>query len=189
MPHIHDQPGQYDFTASALIFRTDFDEPKVVLHMHRRLNKYLQFGGHVELHEHPWAALAHELAEESGYDLSQLKLLQPDLPQIQHKKYRGAVTHPFPFTIGSYQFALTDHLHTDIAYAFITDQEPQSKPHDGESNDIKLFTRQELIDLPDPDKIPSNVKTIILFAFDNILNHWKAADPLSYHAGPIKLGQ
>lgn len=156
--------------------------------MHRRLNKYLQFGGHVELNEHPWAALEHELSEESGYDLSQLKLLQPGLPIIKHKNYRGAVAHPIPFTLGSYQFALTDHLHTDIAYAFITDQEPKDKPLDDESNDIALFTRQEIEDLQDPERIPSNAKTIILFAFDNIVGNWKPVDPGEFHAGPIKLG-
>ncbi len=53
MAHIHTQPGQHDHTASAYIFRVDFDEPKLVLHLHRKINKYLQFGGHIELHETP----------------------------------------------------------------------------------------------------------------------------------------
>jgi len=63
MAHIHTQPGQHDHTASAYIVRTDFDEPKIMLHLHRKIGKYLQFGGHVELHETPWQAVVHELRE------------------------------------------------------------------------------------------------------------------------------
>lgn len=187
MPHIHTEPGQFDQTASAFIFRTDFDEPKIILHMHRKLNKYLQFGGHVELDEHPWQTLERELREESGYDFSQLKLLQPDLPQIKHADYRGAAAHPLPFTYGSYQFATTDHIHTDAAYAFITDQEPVNKPDEGESTDTPMFSRREIEDLQAPEQIPTNVKTIILFAFSNILNRWKATDPHDFQVEPIKI--
>lgn len=187
MPHIHTDPGQFDQTASAFVFRTDFDEPKLMLHMHRRLNKYLQFGGHIELNEHPWQTVEHELREESGYTLNQLKLLQPDLPIIKHQNYRGSAAHPLPFAYGSYQFALTDHLHTDIAFAFITGEEPKYKPEEDESSEIAIFSRTEIEALKAPEQIPTNVKTLILFAFNNILNHWKAVDPLEFQVSPIKI--
>ena len=66
MAHIHTQPGQHDHTASAYIIRTDLDTPRIMLHLHRKIGKYLQFGGHVELNETPWQAVVHELREESG---------------------------------------------------------------------------------------------------------------------------
>jgi hypothetical protein len=49
MAHIHTEPGQHDFTASAFIIRLDrLDErgqPKLLLHKHKKLHKLLQFGG------------------------------------------------------------------------------------------------------------------------------------------------
>lgn len=72
MPHIHEGDGQHDLTAGAFIIRFDQDEPKGLLHFHRKLHKLLPIGGHVELNESPWQAIAHELDEESGYSMSQL---------------------------------------------------------------------------------------------------------------------
>lgn len=70
MPHIHTEPGQHDLTVSAYIVRMDLPEPAIILHKHRKLNKWLQFGGHVEPHENPWQAVQREIREESGYELS-----------------------------------------------------------------------------------------------------------------------
>jgi 8-oxo-dGTP pyrophosphatase MutT (NUDIX family) len=56
MPHIHTGPGEHDHTASAVIIRNESDGPKVLLHLHKKLNRLLQPGGHVELHETPWQA-------------------------------------------------------------------------------------------------------------------------------------
>lgn len=53
MPHIHTEPGQHDHTASAYIVRLDEAEPALILHRHKILGQYLQFGGHVELDENP----------------------------------------------------------------------------------------------------------------------------------------
>lgn len=77
MPHIHTQPGQHDHTASAFIIRTDGTEPRILFHMHKKIKKLMQPGGHVELHETPWQAVVHEIEEEAGYEISQLKILQP----------------------------------------------------------------------------------------------------------------
>ena len=54
MPHIHNQPGQHDICVSGYIVKiTEGAEPRIILHKHRKLNKLLQFGGHVELDETP----------------------------------------------------------------------------------------------------------------------------------------
>jgi 8-oxo-dGTP pyrophosphatase MutT (NUDIX family) len=58
MPHIHEK---YDFTVSAMIMH--HSEPKLGLHFHKKLRKWLQAGGHIELHEDPLQALEHELLE------------------------------------------------------------------------------------------------------------------------------
>ena len=77
MPHIHTAPVEHVFTASAYIIRLDQKEPMLLLHKHKKLHVFLQFGGHIEPHETPWEAITHELLEESGYELGQLELLQP----------------------------------------------------------------------------------------------------------------
>ncbi|MDQ5885925.1 MAG: hypothetical protein QG628_322, partial [Patescibacteria group bacterium] len=115
MSHLHTQPGQHDVTVSAYIIRTDRPEPVLLLHMHKKLKKYLQFGGHVEHHEDPWKAITHEVLEESGYDMSQLVLLQP---QIRLKKVTDTKLHPIPVTLLTHDFPGLDHYHSDIAFAF-----------------------------------------------------------------------
>jgi hypothetical protein len=170
MPHIHTGPGQHDFTASAFIIRLDTPEPTMMLHMHRKLHKYLQFGGHVELHENPWQAITHELAEESGYDIHQLKLLQP---RLRLKAFSDAELHPYPINTETHKFPEIDHYHTDIAYLFTTGETPNGAVREGESLDIQNFTLQELRDIP-ADKIAENVRLTAIFALEECLGEWEA---------------
>ena len=69
MGHIHNGLNDHDFTVSAFIIRKDKNVNKLLLHRHKKLGKYIQIGGHVEVSENPIQALAHELKVESGYDL------------------------------------------------------------------------------------------------------------------------
>ena len=164
MAHIHTKPGEHDLTVSAFIIRMDFDEPKLMMHLHKKLNKWLQFGGHVELNEDPWEALTHELLEESGYDMNQLSLIEvAHAPKLSEFK-----SHPIPFCINTHPFS-DEHSHTDLAYAFTTDQSPQHTIGDNESKDIRLFTKAELTTLSN-EEIFKNVREIGLFVFDNLIH-------------------
>lgn len=167
MSHIHTEPGQHDHTASGYIVRIDTPQPAVLLHMHKKLGKYMQFGGHVELNETPWQAVRHELKEESGYDFEQLVLLQPP---IRLKNLNGADLHPYPVAYLTHVFN-DIHNHTDIDFAFVTNQPPKDAPGEDESQDLKLFTRQDLLDTPDAE-IMRNVREICLFILDEILDTW-----------------
>ncbi len=169
MSHIHTKPGQHDQTASAFIVRPDFDEPKVMIHMHKKLGMLIQFGGHVELHETPWQAVTHELREESGYEMRQLKLLQP---KDRIKTSSSVVFHPYPLSHQTHKFGDLDHYHTDICYGFVASEPPHNPPADGESNDIRLLTRKELLGLT-ADQIPENVKANFLFVLDHCLHNWE----------------
>ncbi len=54
MSHIHTNTGEHDFCASGSIVRLDStDVPKILLHKHKKLGVFIQFGGHVELNENP----------------------------------------------------------------------------------------------------------------------------------------
>jgi 8-oxo-dGTP pyrophosphatase MutT (NUDIX family) len=172
MPHIHTGKGEHDFTASAFIIRTDFTEPKIMLHMHKKLGKYMQFGGHVELNENPWQALIHETVEESGYEIGQLKLLQP---KDRIKKLTGSISHPIPMCINTHPFKDDTHFHIDIEYAFVTDQKPLHEVSNDESQDFSFFTRDEIVELSG-DKIFENSREIVLFLFDICLPKWKQVE-------------
>lgn len=171
MPHIHTKPGQHDNTVSGFIMRTDLEEPKLLLHKHKKLGRYIQFGGHVELHETPWQALVHELREESGYEVSQLSLLQP---KGRIKSLSNVALHPVAVYHLTHSFD-DDHFHTDLGYAFVAKGEPKSDIADDESNEILMVTRLELANLPVAQTFES-VREAGLFIFDVCLNEWVTAD-------------
>lgn len=177
MPHIHTEPGQHDLTASAYIFRTDGTDPQVLLHWHKKLHCWMQFGGHVELHETPWATVAHELREESGYDLSQLQLLQP--PHTFTAFGDSSIAHPLPFILGTHPFdGKMDHFHTNADFLLTTKTEPRHAVAKDESSVLQLFTHKEIAELPD-DKILQNVRSAALYAF-SLLSEWHQVNPVDY---------
>lgn len=163
MPHIHTQSGEHDATVSAFIVHSGSEA--VLLHRHRKLGILLQPGGHIELLEHPWATMTHELDEETGYDLDQLSVLQtnaiiPGLVEIAHPIPLAYRTHDFPV-------ATNKHFHTDAAYGFVTAEAPRRAPHEGESQELFWATADELRAIPEGG-IPYDTRTIGL----HLLAHW-----------------
>lgn len=182
MGHIHTEPGQHDYTVGAYIIRDDGNEPRLIMHMHKKLNTLLAFGGHIELDETPWQAVIHEIREESGYDIGQLKILQPKErlkklsgtvsdPDIEMERWVGSVLHPYPVVIDTHVIR-PGHFHTNATFAFVTDQNPNNNVDDGESNDIRLFSRSEIVDLTD-EQVPAPVRETALFVFDVCLPKWE----------------
>lgn len=106
MPHIHDK---YDFTVSAFILHPN--EAKLLLINHRKLNIWLQPGGHVELDEDPLQGLDHELLEETGLELSKCQIIEP----AKQPKVRGQKTLPLPFHFNVHDFN-KKHKHIDLEY-------------------------------------------------------------------------
>lgn len=150
-----------------------------MFHKHLKFNKYMQFGGHVELDEHPWEAVAHEVREESGYDLDQLQVLQPpDRPIIQS----DVVILPQPVCLISALISDVQpvHYHDDIAWAFVTHELPRHEVDARESDVILLLSRSQIAAATD-DEMFLNVKEITLFIFDTVLPKWQPvfAIPLS----------
>jgi 8-oxo-dGTP pyrophosphatase MutT (NUDIX family) len=62
MAHIHEK---IDFTVAIFVVH----QGKVLLIHHRKLNKWLPLGGHIELDEDPEIAALREAKEESGLDV------------------------------------------------------------------------------------------------------------------------
>ena len=65
MPHIHEK---IDFTVAIFVVH----EQKVLLVHHRKLDKWLPLGGHIELDEDPEQAAQREAREESGFEVELL---------------------------------------------------------------------------------------------------------------------
>lgn len=141
MSHIHTLPGQHDMTVSGYIVRKDENgEWLCLIHLHRKLGVFMQIGGHIELDETPWHAIAHELAEESGYCLSELQILQPfaTLPKLP-----VAIVHPLPLIMNTHHI-MQGHYHSDQCYVFVAEAEPAHYPADGESQELEWLTLSSL---------------------------------------------
>lgn len=92
----HYQPGH--ITASCFIVD---HAGRLLLHHHRRLNRWLQMGGHMEVDETPIAAALREGAEESG--LRDLRLVGSSFLDLD--------VHAIPAGRGE-----PDHRHFDVRY-------------------------------------------------------------------------
>lgn len=171
MPHIHTEPGQHDHTVTAYIVRTDMDQPRVLMHMHKKLHKLMPVGGHIELDETPWQAISHELREEAGYDIDDLAVLQP---KERIKLLGRVVLHPYPVVIDTHDIpeAPGGHFHTDTAYAFTADHPPQYERAKGESDDLRWLTCDELVELTD-DQTFQNNKQVGRYVLTTCLTAWE----------------
>jgi len=63
-------PGQKQFTASVWLVSTG-NPPKAALVHHKKLDRWMQPGGHIEDDENPIVAAVREVREETGVDISQ----------------------------------------------------------------------------------------------------------------------
>ena len=127
----HFAPGH--FTASCYI--VDF-AGRLLLHHHRRLNRWLQMGGHVEGDESPALAALREGSEESG--LSDLRLAAGifDLD-----------IHAIPAAKGEPQ-----HDHFDVRYVARTGAPEAIAIDRAESNDLAWVTLDRAAELmPGPE--------------------------------------
>jgi 8-oxo-dGTP diphosphatase len=175
MSHIHTELGQHDHTVTLLVIRTDSDEPRLLLHMHRKHHRLLPIGGHIELLETPWQAAAHELTEESGYSLDELSILQP---RMRLSALEGAVLHPYPVALDTHT-AAPDHFHSDTVYAFVAHDDPKGSIGNGESADIRWVTRAQLDALHEP-AIFLNAKILYTYTLDVCLKDWDQVDTASF---------
>ena len=170
MSHIHDKFGQHDHTVSAYIIRTDFDEPKALLHLHKKTGLWLHIGGHIELDETPWQALEREILEESGYEIRQLELLQPKERMrtlgrgVLHPQAISHNTHPYGGDPG--------HYHSDLMYAFVANDKPLHPIGEDESSVQYWVGRSEL-----GDAKYSQVKDEIIFILNVCLPTWERVSP------------
>lgn len=178
MPHIHTEPGQIDHTVSAYIIRSDMDEPRILLHMHKKHHRLLQIGGHIEIDETVWGALAHEVEEESGYKFDSLKVLQPAV-RIDDRRHSELV-HPMPFYMNTHDIPNDkSHFHTDIAYLLLADHDPQGRPAPDESQDLRWLSVADLEACTEDDMHPGARLTCIA-ALTEFYPAWQPVPTTNY---------
>ena len=121
-------PGH--FTGSAFV--VDAEGARVLLHHHRKLDRWLQFGGHCDGDEDVLAVASREALEESGIEGLVVASPRPFDLDI----------HPIPAHGGE-----PAHLHYDVRFMLIA---PQSAAPvaSAESHDLRWFTPPELAALP-----------------------------------------
>jgi len=177
MSHIHTQPHQHDVTASAWIVRLDGEKPRVMLHRHLKLGSIMQFGGHVELNEHPWEAVTREIREEAGYSLDQLQVLQPE-DTMTHLS--GVILLPQPLCIFNTTYgSVLDHFHDDISWGFVASEQPRHAPGEDESDTVVLLDRSQVLAKKD-DELWDDVADIALFILDVALPKWRRSPALPF---------
>lgn len=169
MPHIHTEPGQHDLTTTAFIIRIEAGRAHALVHKHKKLGLLLPVGGHVELHETPWAAVLHEIEEESGYDKAQLSVMQP----VQRvRKMDGVKTHPVPLFLQTHEFKKDEgHFHVDIGFLFLSNELPSSLPSEGESAELLWLSEPEI--QARKHEMPADIAQIYEFCFTEALETWE----------------
>jgi len=139
-----------DFTVSIIIV----NKKKTLLHLHKKMNKWLPVGGHIELNELPEAAALREIREESGLEVvlynSDKKIDMIDAKQL---------IRPAHILLENIK---QDHQHIDLVY-YATANTFSVQPQDGEATDLKWFTAEEIKKL---FNVPENVRICSLEAIE-----------------------
>jgi 8-oxo-dGTP pyrophosphatase MutT (NUDIX family) len=130
------------FCASVWII-TKSNPQKILLLLHKKLNRWLQPGGHIERFENPVEAAIREVKEETGIDISFLK---KDINKIDEE---GTILPTPKFimeqTIPPHKNH-PKHYHLDIQYV-VKIPAQKVKLSKQESKGIRWFTKKEALAL------------------------------------------
>ena len=126
---------------------------KVLLHFHKKLNRWLPVGGHIEENELPEEAALREIEEESGLIAI---LYNPDKPiGVSDVRQLSRPMHILLEDIEQF------HKHIDFIY-YAYSETDKLQPQDGETANLKWFSMDEINKLDAME----NVKALSLEAIN-----------------------
>lgn len=142
------------FTATVYIISKEKPANILLLH-HRKFDKWMPPGGHVEAHENPHETAIRETLEETGINI------RPYLPKP--KKLRPAIYLPSPRWIIEAEIPPhTDqpfHYHIDLGYA-VTIPHQTGRHKKDEAHDIGWFSEKEIESLAMFDDVRQKFKEL-----------------------------
>jgi 8-oxo-dGTP pyrophosphatase MutT (NUDIX family) len=132
MSHIHDL---IDFTVEAFIVH----KGKVLLVHHKKLQKWLPAGGHIELDENPEQALFREIKEETGLGPDEIEVVGERFPLSDPD-----VKSLYPPSFLDIHKISNTHRHIGLGY-IVKASTGRVTLADGEHSEIRYFTIEELL--------------------------------------------
>ncbi len=154
MPHIHEA---IDFTVAIFVVR----DGKVLIIHHRKLDKWLPLGGHIELDEDPEQAALREAREESGFKVELIGERHP----TTEPGTRALIAARF---LDIHRISDT-HEHIGMIY-WARPKEGEMTLADEEHHDIRWCSKEELEELDPP--MSGAVKWYCLKAIEEIKGDW-----------------
>lgn len=129
MPHIHEL---IDFTVDVFIVYNN----KVLLIFHKKHDRWLQIGGHIELNEDPDEALFREVEEECGLEIEIIGKKEQNI-EVKGTKFLYA-----PRFMNIHDINET-HKHIGLIY-FAKAKSDKFILSEREHKDIRWFTKEDL---------------------------------------------
>lgn len=118
-----------DFTASALVIRED----KILLLNHKKIDVWLQPGGHIEANELPHETAKRETKEETGFKVQ----LEGSIIDYDENAY----DLPTPISTNVHKIK-ENHWHCDFIFKAFVDEKVEAT-HEDEHDGIKWFSLDE----------------------------------------------
>ena len=155
---------QRQFTSTAFV--TDSDG-RILLLWHKRLQRWMPPGGHVDPDETPEETARRECKEETGLDVEILGEEQPDLFMGATQEGR-MLTKPFAMLLenipASAERNEPAHQHMDFVFlARPIDPQQTLQLAESEARELRWFTREEVRALP-REEVFENVRQYVVRA-------------------------
>ncbi len=132
-------------TASVYIFNSSNSVWRLLLVHHKKFNRWMVPGGHVENFENHYEAVLREAKEETGLDIEMVTLGIPGEPKLQVFSDAREMFVPSAILeedIPEYK-GKQEHYHIDFLYTAISKQDKLVLA-DREAHEIRWFTKEEL---------------------------------------------
>ena len=120
------------FCVSVYVFNPD--NKKFLLVKHKKLGKWIQPGGHIEMNEDPEEAAIRETFEETGLNV---KLIGERYPREQD--------YIKPFALQK-NIVKPDHIHIDFVYVAIPTDNSALIVNEEETDGLKWFSVEEVLE-------------------------------------------